>query len=462
MFIGRRSELQVLEQAHASADSAFIPIYGCRRIGKSELILRFLEGRRGLYFLGKTAPAALQLREFLGEAARALEEPLLASFSAAGWKEALQAVVDRWKGRGKLVLVLDEFQWMCGASPELPSVIQELWDRHWNRTGKVLLILCGSFVGFMERAVLGRSSPLFGRRTAQIHLKQFGYREAAEFLPSWSRTNQALAYFLVGGVPLYLRALDPKVSIATNIEEHLLTEYSPLFREPEFLLREELREVENYYAVLLAIAAGHGTARAISQRAGLPEQSLPYYVEQLIQLGYVARRHPLTGARPMRRHVRYDLEDALLRFWFRFVFPNVSSLQQMGPKRAFRERIRPELEAYAGTCFERLCREALPRIYEREGVSAAFQIGEYWDKTVQVDVVGLREDGWTDLGECKWGSVRSYGEVLAELRTRTSRFPNPRGATIGHRLFLRRGAKALPPERKGDLVRWHTLDDLYA
>ena len=79
---------------------------------------------------------------------------------------------------------------------------------------------------------------------------------AAEFLPSWSRTNQALAYFLVGGVPLYLRALDPRASVETNIEEHLLTEYSPLFREPEFLLREELREVENYYAVLVAIAAG--------------------------------------------------------------------------------------------------------------------------------------------------------------------------------------------------------------
>jgi AAA+ ATPase superfamily predicted ATPase len=165
----------------------------------------------------------------------------------------------------------------------------------------------------------------------------------------------------------------------------------------------------------------------------------------------------------MRRHVRYDLEDALLRFWFRFVFPNESSIQQMGPKRAFRERIRPDLDAYAGTCFERLCREALPRIYEREGVSAAFQVGEYWDKTAQIDIVGLRDDGWTDLGECKWGSVRSSSGVLADLRARASRFPNPRGATIGHRLFLHRCARmALPPERRGDPVRWHSLDDLYA
>ncbi|HTP28677.1 MAG TPA: ATP-binding protein [Anaeromyxobacteraceae bacterium] len=462
MFIGRRSELEILERAYASRDSGFIPIYGRRRVGKSELILHFLEGKRGLYFLGKTAPPALQLRELLQEAAQALEEPLLASYSAPGWKETLQSVVERWKGEGKLVLVLDEFQWMCSASPELPSVIQELWDRRWKRTGKLLLILCGSVVGFMERTVLGRSSPLFGRTTAQIHLRPFGYREAAEFLPSWSRMNQALAYFLVGGAPLYLRALDPRASVETNIEERLLTEYSPLFREPEFLLREELREVENYYAVLLAIAAGQRTVRAIAQRAAIPERSLPYYIEQLISLGYVARRQPLTGTRPARTDVRYEIGDALLRFWFRFVFPNVSSLQQMGPKRTLRERIGPELEAYAGTCFERLCREALPRLYEREGVNAAFQIGEYWNKEIQIDIVGLRDDGWTDLGECKWASVRSYTKVLGELRAKIGRFPNRRGATLGPRLFLRRGPKAPLPDEQRSLVRCHTLDDLYA
>lgn len=61
-------------------------------------------------------------------------------------------------------------EWMVGASPELPSVLQECWDRYWRPSGRVLLILCGSYVGFMEREVLGRESPLFGRRTAQIRL----------------------------------------------------------------------------------------------------------------------------------------------------------------------------------------------------------------------------------------------------------------------------------------------------
>ena len=68
MFIGRQKELSVLEDAYAGKESAFIPVYGRRRVGKSELILKFLDHKPGIYYLGKVAPAALQIREFLKEA----------------------------------------------------------------------------------------------------------------------------------------------------------------------------------------------------------------------------------------------------------------------------------------------------------------------------------------------------------------------------------------------------------
>lgn len=459
MFVGRAAELAVLEQLYEAGDAAFVPIYGRRRVGKSELILRFLEGKRGLYFLGKTAPAELQTREFTREAARVLDEPLLANLPPGDWKRILEAVTERWRGPGKLVLVLDEFQWTAGASPELPSVLQELWDRRWRREGRVMLILCGSFIGFMEREVLGSKSPLFGRRTAQIHLQPFSYREAAAFHPGWSAVDHARAYFICGGVPLYLRFFERERSIESNIESTLLDEFAPLYREPDFLLREELREVQSYYAVLRAIATGSVTVRDIGAVSGI-ERSTQYYLQQLVDLGYLGRTHPLTERKPSARQVRYVLGDPLLRFWFRFVFPNTSFIQQMGARRAFQDRIRPHLDSFFGACFEGLCREALPRIYEREAVSAGFQVGEYWDKHVQVDVVGLRDDNWTDLGECKWGTVRSLPALARELEQKVEGYPNRRGATIGRRVFVRRlpGRMPPPPLPNG---HWYSLDELY-
>src|SRR5262249_4487309 len=156
-----------------------------RRVGKSELILQFLKGKSGIYFLGKQAPAPLQIRELLQEAATALREPHLALLPAQDWKLALSAISDRWQRREKLVLVFDEFQWTVEPSREFRSPLREFGDRRWRSSGNLFLILCGSYVGFMERQVLGRKSPLFGRRTAQIHLRPFSYQEAAGFHPTY-------------------------------------------------------------------------------------------------------------------------------------------------------------------------------------------------------------------------------------------------------------------------------------
>ncbi len=437
-----------------------VVIYGRRRVGKSELLLEFMRSRRGLYFVGKQAPGPLQLRELVREAARVLDEPLLANLPDDDWKGALSAIVDRGTRDGRMLLVLDELPWTAQAVPELASVLQELWDRRWKRDGQLMLVLCGSYLGFMEREVLGSKSPLFGRRTAQIKLQPFRPEEAAGFHPTWSRVDQARAYFLCGGIPLYLEMFEKERSVRQNVEQALLAEFAPLFREPDFLLRNELRELDNYYAVLLALASGSATLADLSRVTGIARGSISYYVQSLEELGYVARRYPLVALDkpPATRHVRYAIEDPLLRFWFRFVFPNQSSIVRLGPKKAFDTHVKSELDAYFGGCFERLCRERLPALYDAEGVGARHAVGQYWSKQAQVDVVGIRDDGWTDLGECKWGRVRSVKALREELARKVTVFPNPRAATVCRRFFVRERPAKLTVD---DGERWHTLEDLY-
>lgn len=216
-FVGRATELAELAGAWTGPRSAFIPIYGRRRTGKSRLIVEFAVGKPAIYHVGKQGPAPLQRREFLQLAAVTLDEPLLAQVPVETWAEAFRLVDERWKGPGKLLIALDEFQWTTESSPELPSVIQEAWDRRWQKSGKIMLILCGSYLGFMEREVLGKKSPLFGRRTAQLLLRPFGFRESAAFHPGWSHADHAQAYFVCGGLPAYLECFDRDRSIEQNL-----------------------------------------------------------------------------------------------------------------------------------------------------------------------------------------------------------------------------------------------------
>lgn len=457
-FLGRSRELKALADAWKKPEGAFWPVYGRRRVGKSAMIRHFISKRRGIYYVGKQAPPDLQLREFMRDAAECLEEPLLAEVQVDGWARAFKLIEERWKGPGKLIIALDEFQWMCEVSPELPSVIQEAWDRRWQRGG-IMVILCGSYLGFMEREVLGKKSPLFGRRTGQILLRPFDHVEAALFHPRLALTEQARTYFVCGGLPFYLKCFSEGRSVEQNIADNFLSETGLLRREADFLLREELRELVNYHSILMAMAEGQNTNSGISAASGIGDRALHFYLTTLIELGYVRKKHPLTGSAAQVRLGRYVLDDPLLRFWFRFVFPQNSLITRLGPTAAMERLIKPGLDAYFGQCFELLCREALPMIYAREGVTSAFEVGEYWDKDTQLDIVGMRKDGITDLGECKWTSTKSPTPLREELEPRTAIYPNSRRATLHLRYFTRVKVTHRKPPPKSE--HWHDLEDIY-
>jgi len=453
-FYGRERELQVLQEAFTGKESAFIPVYGRRRVGKSRLILEAQRRQSGqgnqsgksrraasIYLVGKQAPAELQRREFLQTAAEALNEPLLETARLETWREALLTCYTRFQANKrrseKWILALDEFQWMAEASPELPSVLQECWDRFWKPNRDVVLLLCGSYIGFMEREVLGSKSPLFGRRTGQIHLQPLSCRDAVQFVAGKSKTDQALTYFLCGGIPYYLELFANTQSPLANVCRHLLTPNGALAREADFLLREELREVENYYAVLTTIANGEPSPSKIAAAAGIKPASVAYYLNQLLELGYVERLVPLDSGPLKKRKARYRLADPLLRFWFRFVFPNMSRIARGPAKEVLMTHVHPQLESYWGSCFEALCRNVLTERYDQAPGSTL--VGEYWDASVQIDVVGRREtERQLDVGECKWGRVRSYPRLADELERKCSSLPNPENWTINPIAFVQK------------------------
>jgi AAA+ ATPase superfamily predicted ATPase len=213
-------------------------------------------------------------------------------------------------------------------------------------------------------------------------------------------------------------------------------------REPDFLLREELAEVKQAASVLEATARGRHSQGEIARSIGLSTAALAPHLRNLVSLGYLERVFPLIPARPPRTSVLYRVADPLLRFWFRFVEPHWSTLRRFTPERAFEQIVAPQWDAYCGEAFERLCREALPLLYEAEKVTGRIEIGEFWDRRVQIDVVGLRDDGWLDLGECKWHGRPAVTGVLRELEERAAHYP-ARGRTVHKRIFLRTRPKSV-------------------
>lgn len=454
-FIGRTAELAALERHHAGRRSALIPVYGRRRVGKTELLLRFIADKPAVYFSATQKLRGPQIADLMRAAAASLARPELAEASPQSWEAALRLVVGAAPKGKKLVLVLDEFQWLCESSPDLPSILQRLWDLEWQRGNHLVLVLCGSFIGFMEREVLGARSPLHGRRTADLRIQPFGFREAAGFHPRWSREEQARAYFVCGGIPAYLQRLDPQRSVWQSLASEFFELDGFFQREPDFLLREELAEVKQAASVLEAIALGRRAQGDIARAVGLSASALAPHLKNLVGLGYLERIAPLSPRPPPRTAVVYRIADPLLRFWFRFVEPHASTSRRLPAAQAVEQLVAPQWEAFCGGGFERMCREALPLLHDAEGGPGTARIGEYWDRDNQIDVIGLRADGWIDVGECKWADRAPLADAVRELHARAGRYPAG-DRTVCPRLFLRRAPRSPPAG-----VTVHDLAALY-
>jgi len=149
-----------------SKKAELVIVYGRRRIGKTELLRRAFARGRAIYFVADLGADQDQRRRFSEAVNLSYPNPLLQAETPPGWDSLLQYIITLAE-RDRIVLVLDEFPYLCSSDPALPSVLQRIWDEK-GKDSKLYLILCGSFISFMEREILGHKSPLYGRRTGQL------------------------------------------------------------------------------------------------------------------------------------------------------------------------------------------------------------------------------------------------------------------------------------------------------
>ena len=424
-FVDRKQELNELEARWRSGRAELFVVYGRRRVGKTELLLQFArngkKNKRVLYFLGTQVTRQEHLRQFTALLRDTFTDSLLETLDFTEW-ESVFTYLAKQAEEERLLVVLDEFPYLCEASPELPSVLQRFWDLRGRET-RLFLVLCGSQLGFMEREILGEQAPLYGRRTGQLHLYPLSFRAAARFFPDYTPRGKFTAYGILGGMPAYLRRFVPARPIHENLLQEMLQVQGYLYEEPHFLLRMELRDPKVYASLLGAIASGCTKLNEIAQRAGLTVQAASKYLGVLRELGLVAREVPLTARAPHRsKRGRYRLLDPYLAFWFRFVQPYASLIEAGHGELVYRRFIAPSLNEYLGGIFERVVREYLRLDGSSElGLAPILRVGRHWEADFDIDAMAEHADGSWSVGECKW-THRPIGiSVLRKLQENVQR-----------------------------------------
>jgi len=425
-FINREQEFAELDALAQERSAQFVLVYGRRRVGKTTLLTTWAE-RSGLptfYWVAKRGPRSVimaNLAQHIYAWEHQRDQPDV-EIRPADWDAAL-GMLAKAIGAQKAIVILDELPYVLEQDPGFASYLQAAWDHQFKQT-QVRLFVSGSHIGMMTRLVEYQAA-LYGRFTAQLPVQPLAFPDIAQFLPGYDVFKRLAVYAIVGGIPAYLERWRAAESLHANVER-LFLRRTGWFRNEPFILISDLsqRETDKFELILRAIANGQHARDAIAKATFVPTESLSHYLPRLLDLLLIERRIPATVPLPKReisRESRYFLRDPFLRFYYRFVDPNLHLIEQ-GHTHHLWTSMEENFRAFVAELFEEQCREWVTRQAQRGVLPLKPDIvGGHWGSDAQIDVVAIN---WREkqilLGEAKWGDKKVAREVIRELIDKTA------------------------------------------
>ncbi len=423
-FIGREQETQLLEKILQETRSAFVAVYGRRRIGKTELI-RHVLGKQTVFHLTGIGNVTTEQQLANFQAAFERQAPLLLHRTMPqNWFAAFQQLITflEKSPQGKKVIFLDELPWLDTNKSDFMPSLEHFWNSWASARQDIMLVVCGSAASWMLNKLIHNRGGLHNRVTTRIRLEPFTLKEAEILL---KRKNQALDryqiiqyYMAVGGVPFYLDTFDERLTPMQNIEIQCFAKDGFLRTEFDDLFQSLFSKAEKHTAIVEAIAK---KAKGLTREDILKITKLPnngnttQLLEELEESGFIRKYMPFQRT---NKHSLYQLIDFYTLFYLKFI-KNTQYLES-GNWTTLTDS--PIYKTWCGYAFEQICLMHVAQIKQALGISGVFSQSSSWrskdsEQGAQIDLLIDRRDHVISLFEIKFSNepftiTKAYSEQL--------------------------------------------------
>lgn len=423
MFIGRTHELTLFQEKFLSRKSELAVVYGRRRVGKSTLLKKFIQGKPHLYFEGlEKLRTQAQIQTLTQQWADQTQNPILKNVHFSHWNEFFSALTDSLKNTtGKMILVFDELQWLAAGRNELISILKFYWDNHW-KDKPVFLILCGSVASFMVKKVI-HSKALYGRITLELLLQGLTPKEAELLLGKTRSRHEVLKYLMVlGSIPKYLEDINTARSFELNMNQMCFTSHGSLVSEIDKIFFSQFKDHKTYLDICYFLSEGPQSLQQISNHLNIPSGGgLKSYLTNLEQSCFIREQVPFDKGQNSKNK-RYRLSDEYLIFYFKFIKPHLKLIKSNPNQNLFDRLVKSKWNPWCGIAFESFCQKNALLIAERLGFLDKIEnFGPYFvrgEENYQFDLVFKRFDQVLTVCEIKYYDAEVTTRVIPEMQRR--------------------------------------------
>ena len=416
-LIAREPEQEVLRKTLEAGEAELVAVYGRRRVGKTFLVREFFGKKIRFELTGvHDAPLREQLTNFANALVQITGANELRPPTPTSWQEAFQQLTARLRrlpqGR-KHVIFFDELPWLASRRSRFVPALEHFWNSWASRQPNLIVVVCGSSASWMIKKIIDHRGGLHNRVTRRIQLMPFTLAEAHGYLASrgvdLGQRQTLELYMAMGGVPHYLKEIEPGLSAAQNIDAICFSQAGLLRVEFDRLYASLFEMPERHVQVIRKLARKRrGMTRGeILEVAGLATGGgSTVLLDELVLSGFVMRTVPFGKA---RKDALYRLADEYSQFYLDWIERRRSS----GDGAWLLQSASPSWRAWSGYAFETVCLKHVAQLKQALGIRAvATSESSWWHRPsdgsetgAQIDLLIDRRDQCINLCEMKFSEV---------------------------------------------------------
>lgn len=413
IVIGRKKELSLLDSLYNSNDLKIVLLQGVRGIGKTSILKEFLKHKRAAYFVFRSSS------DSLNQAAFSLETTTqgFGTTDIFSWEKNLENMVKISTGE-KIILALDnadelydKFQEFI---PKLKSILAEI-----IQDKRLLIIFSGRRIDFFKDRFLE-----YKNRITSINIKSLRYNEVTNYLNDMDNEDKVILYGITNGEPRYLKLIDQQKNFKENIKDLFFHENSLLLNFGEEEFNDNLRQPSIYNAIMCSIACNDIHMKDIALTVNMSANKVSKYISILLELGYLEKITLIEKNNTLKKskNTFYKITNNTLLFWYKFVYPYLSTITIGMGNYIFRHKVVPYLNEYMQQVFLDVCYQHCLVLKERANFSIDFKkIGFIWDKGCNFAEISLRAyDNYNNVChiKCIWDKSKVTCNTVNEFKSK--------------------------------------------
>lgn len=386
----------------------------------------------------KKTSATLQRKEFAAQ----MERAGLPKVEATDWGNLFFAL-SKYTEEGPVLVVLDEISWMGNKDPTFLGKLKTAWDMYFSNNPKLIMALSGSISSWIEENILS-STGFVGRITSDLVLEELpiyvcnAFWQSKEDLIAPYEKFQILA--ITGGVPRYLEEIIPKTPLEKIIHRLCFTKGGLLVREFEEIFSDLfLKKYSSYKEIVTCLADRPKELSLLCKKLKQTKGGLrSKYLNDLIKAGFVQRDfvwHLDNGKEG--KLSRYRLSDNYLRFYLKYIFPNLGKIEKGLIYSALATSL-PGWEGIMGLQFENLVVHNRPSLWKLISLTLDeivmdgpyFQHATNRQKGCQIDYMIQTRFNTLYIFEVKFSKHPIGSKIIEEIKEKLKNLKTPKQFSI--------------------------------